>query len=111
MNFDGLPNEKYTYLEQCDRFRLFYEGGEHAWERMMKFRIPVEREVFMEIVDVSTFLDDSDEVAYYEMQDPDTKFFVSILGEHLCVFVQSCGFEFIFVNRDSKEHWKNREHG
>jgi len=99
MNFkDWL--ESYRYLGQCDRLRMC--GDEDSWKGMMSQKQPISKEEFIAMCDMSALLD-PDETAdsfidNHIAADPSgTGFYTSVWGDTPCSFMQTHGFEFIFV--------------
>lgn len=87
-------NEKYTYLGQCDKLRQT-EEGERNWILMMNEAEIIDEKQFLSIADVKDFLEDQT-ISEFCSSDPHSKLCSSKWGNNSCVFIQTCGFEFIF---------------
>jgi hypothetical protein len=89
------------YLGQCDTVRRRGPEEEANWQRMMQLAKPISVEVLLQQVDVTPILDDDetpeDFIRYSKRADPDTAAFASYWGNRRCWFLQTAGFEFIFL--------------
>ena len=97
--YDTSKNIVLSYLGQCDKLRKQGHIFERNWQNMMK-----QKEVFKGILttcDFSGFLDDDETIeTWFEnelRQDSSAKLYKSVWGFTVCYFIQSCGFEFIFI--------------
>lgn len=80
-------------MEVCDRFRVTPER-EAFWQQMMLERVPITEEEFLSTVDLKEILDDDESWEQYKQcSSDDINYYKSTCG---CVFLQTCGFEFIF---------------
>ena len=96
----------FKYLGQCDKLRS--KGYEQAWLSMMAAKRPIEQAQFILDCDrqsLADFLDYenypvftplSDILTEFVMDDPDHGFYESVWLNKPCMFIQTCGFEFIF---------------
>lgn len=91
---------EYGFLGSCDRLRL--AGNEGKWQKMMRLAQPISMEQFRIMCDVAQILDEDETLEdYVEAHfdaDPDSGFYKSFWGNQPCMFLQTHGFEFIFVN-------------
>ena len=87
------------YKGQCDRVRRTPEG-EAFWQEMMKNKVEITEEEFLNHVDPSSVLDDDETWEEYyrdnKRSDPDFAFYKS--GEDI-YFFQTAGFEFIWETK------------
>ena len=92
---------KKDYLGQCDTLRRISEENEIKWINMMKDKIKISFKVFVLNINPNNFIDDdeniSDYLLYCKKEDPETSTYMSYWGDKECFFIQTCGFEFIFV--------------
>ena len=97
----------FKYLGQCDKLRS--KGFENEWSAMMTAKQPIEQAEFYldcDRLSLGEFLDAdqyspatplSDILTEFVEDDPDHGFYKSVWGYKPCLFIQTCGFEFIFV--------------
>jgi len=85
----------YKYLGQCDRLRL--RGHEALWSEMIRQKVPVCMEHFEQQCDLSSILDEDESLSDFIAGDPTSEFYASFWGAQKCLFIQTHGFEFIFV--------------
>lgn len=85
----------YTYHNQCDRFRRT-EQGESDWHEMMGNKSIVDNGYFLSVCDWSSFSDD-ETLDQFTADDPDSACYSSKFRDTSCYFVQTAGFEFIFI--------------
>jgi hypothetical protein len=87
--------EEYDYLGQCDYLRR--KGFEEEWQEMMSRKRPISRSEFEALCNLDRLLDDGEGLDDFIASDPDSKFYRSLWGNRPCCFVQTAGFEFIFI--------------
>jgi hypothetical protein len=89
------------YKGQCDRVRRQSAMDEQRWQDMMAAAERVSMSAFLRSVDISPLLDEDETAREWvrnaRRSDPDTDFYQSWWGDRPCWFIQSAGFEFIFV--------------
>ena len=98
----------YKYLGQCDKLRS--KGLEPQWQAMMTAKQPIEqaefyldcdRQSLANILDYESypvFTPLSDILCEFVADDPDHGFYKSMWGDRPCMFIQTSGFEFIFIS-------------
>ena len=92
---------KKRYFGQCDVVRGMSDQNEEFWHSMManKKQIPIEK--FLSSVDFKAVLDDDENPNDYIndaiRQDPDTATYLSTWDNKETMFLQTAGFEFIFI--------------
>lgn len=89
----------HEYLGQCDRLRRTPKG-ENNWQLMMEQKVPISITQFQADCDLEPLLDPDDPrdtLEEFICSDPDSGFYQSFWGSQPCMFLQTCGFEFIFV--------------
>ena len=93
---------KATYLGQCDKLRVT-EKGEYNWQQMVNLanKKQVSTLMFPTICDITPLLAEeetpTDFIANLVQEDPDTVCYKSFWGHQICYYLQSSGFEFIFI--------------
>lgn len=96
----AINKEKHHYLGQCDKLRCD-QRGEDKWQNMMKDKIDIPFNLFKNSVDASPILDDGETLDQWyqnaKASDPTTQTYRSHWGDQDALFVQTAGFEFIFV--------------
>ncbi len=94
-----LPNTlaKFTYFNQCDRWRIRYPNGEEQWQEMMANKYPLPIEEFLLLADTSDLLDEDETLSDFVADDPDHGFFISTANKKPVMFIAHAGFEFIFT--------------
>lgn len=89
------------YLGQCNVLRRGSASREQKWQAMMRCAEPVSFATFLANVDLSELLDDDETPREYlanaVRSDPATGVYRSWWGEDPAWFLQTAGFEFIFV--------------
>lgn len=90
-----------TYLGQCDRVRRASAENEQKWHTMMGVSEKVPVSTFLKQVDFTPLLEDDETaqryIAHAAKQDASTATYRSWWGGKRCWFLQTAGFEFIFV--------------
>jgi hypothetical protein len=98
MRFKEYLEDKYQYLGQCDKLRMC--GNNEAWQNMMSQKQPISKEEFVATCDISPILEDDEPdqaIDDFTVGDPNPGFYKSVWGETPACFLQTHGFEFIFV--------------
>lgn len=97
--------DKFIFLGPCDRLRM--AGGEELWQHMMLHRQPISIDRFATECRLETLLEDDETLEDFIASDPESGFYSSVWGEQPCRFIQTCGFEFIFIPqpRTNPLHW------
>lgn len=92
---------KKQYIGQCDLLRRKCEENEAYWHDMMKNRKKIPFNTFIKNVDMSPMIEDDETPKIWIkealMSDSETASYVSNWGGKECMFIQTAGFEFIFV--------------
>ena len=92
---------KKQYIGQCDTLRKMGEQNESYWQTMMSNKQKITFEEFMNGVDMNKLLDDDenpiDFIKDSVNSDSTTTAYVSNWGDKETYFLQTAGFEFIFV--------------
>jgi hypothetical protein len=90
------------YIGQCNIVRSKNTSNEAKWQAMMKCARPVSAKTFLENVDISYLLDEGETaeewISEQTKQDSSTGFYRSRWGAEPAWFIQTAGFEFIFVD-------------
>lgn len=90
------------YVGQCDLLRRKGASNEAKWQAMMSCAEPVSVEDFLVNVDISDLLDEDETeqqwVADRRREDPSTGFYRSWWGSERAWFIQTAGFEYIFLD-------------
>lgn len=86
------------YVGQCDRTRRLGAREEALWQQMIALARQISRAEFARNVDLSPLLDE-DETPESFLSDLDrtSTFYESVWGDRRCWFIDTHGFEFIFV--------------
>lgn len=96
----------YDYIGQCDSLRRDCNVNEEHWQKMMKLKTPTSFKIFLASVDMSPLIDDQQTPEEYIADalkaDPTTKAYKSVWNNNLAMFLQTHGFEFIFVRNNMK---------
>jgi len=96
---EGLNKKR--YIGQCDMLRRKSDENEQYWHTMMKNRKKIPFNTFISNVDMSEMLDSDENPKTYIQDalktDPETATYVSSWGNKEAMFLQTAGFEFIFV--------------
>lgn len=91
----------YQYIGQCNIVRRCGPEHEERWQHMIASSKSVPLDEFVEKVDMTPLLDEDDTPASYlrdaTRADPTTRTYRSVWGDQACYFLQTAGFEFIFV--------------
>lgn len=89
------------YAGQCDKLRRNNPTNEAKWQAMMAQAQRVPFATFVQHVEMSPLLDDGETpesyIAAASLTDPSTAAYRSSWGDRRCWFLQTAGFEFIFV--------------
>ena len=89
------------YFSQCDKFRTHYIEGEELWQEMMANKSPIVLGKVIEEIDASRLLDEDEtlESLFHDHLDSDlsTQFYRSDMYGETVYFLQTAGFEFIFM--------------
>ena len=97
---EGLSSKK-QYIGQCDTLRRKCTGNEEFWHSMMKNKRKISFKQFINSVNFQQMLDDDETPEQYinnaVMSDNETAAYVSNWGDQEAMFLQTAGFEFIFV--------------
>lgn len=99
---------RYTYLGQCDRLRRGSPRGEEAWQTMVREAKPITLAKFLAVADLEPLLDEDETPSAWLNALDSPQFYASRWEESPAVYVQSAGFEFIFV-RDSSRPPRRQE--
>jgi len=90
------------YVGQCDRVRRQSASNEEKWQAMMSCAEPVSATTFLENVDIGDLLEDDETakqwIADAVRSDSSTGFYRSWWGNDRAWFIQTAGFEFIFLD-------------
>jgi predicted GNAT family acetyltransferase len=87
----------YRYLGQCDRLRLSSPHAEATWQAMIAGRKPISRAAFLAKADLGPLLDEDETKAQWLSAQPGARFFASSWDGDKAVYIETAGFEFIFV--------------
>lgn len=89
------------YVGQCDLVRRKGASNEAKWHAMMGCATPSTFAALLRAVDISPLLDEDETprefLAELRRADPDAGVFRSFWGDAPCWFLQTAGFEYIFV--------------
>lgn len=92
--------EKKKYIGQCDKLRK-NPDNEIKWQNMMKDKKEISFAQFISSVDFTPLLDEGETAEEYidfdVRSDSSTKAYVSHWGDDEAMFLQTAGFEFIFI--------------
>lgn len=106
-----LAEAKFTFFDQCDRFRRCI-GGEADWQEMMRRKKRISQSEFERFVDPSDMLDADETLDDWVATSGGTEFFRSAIGDETVYFMQAAGFEFIFRDPRRQESLDEaRQHG
>jgi hypothetical protein len=90
------------YIGQCDRVRRKNASNEHKWHAMMGCAEPISFQTFLAHVDMAPMLDEdetpSNWITEHRRSDPSTQAYRSWWGTERCWFIQTAGYEFIFLD-------------
>jgi hypothetical protein len=90
------------YVGQCDRVRRQSATNEEKWQAMMGCAEAVSAKTFLENVDISDLLEEDETAKQWiedaRRQDSSTGFYLSWWGTERAWFIQTAGFEFIFLD-------------
>jgi hypothetical protein len=100
--FEGKYSRvKKQYIGQCDTLRRGNEQNEDYWQQMMSNKQKINFNRFIDGVDMNRLLEDDETPKGYIKDlirgDPSTSAYVSNWGDKETYFIQTAGFEFIFV--------------
>lgn len=102
-----MKKRRRKYIGQCDRLRHESVSNEKKWQAMMSCAKRVTAAMFLENVDIADLLDENETerewIADQVHQDPTTGFYQSWWGSDRAWFIQTAGFEFIFLDREAPE--------
>ena len=91
-----------TYAGQCDLVRRKSASNEDRWQAMMGCAQPVAMATFLREVDISPLLDEDESprqfIADAKRADPSTTAYRSYWGPTSCWFLQTAGYEYIFLD-------------
>jgi hypothetical protein len=89
------------YVGQCDLVRRASASNEVKWQAMMGCAEPVSMRTFLAAVDITPLLDEGETIKGFvrdaQRSDPTTAAFRSWWGPDRCWFLQTAGYEFIFL--------------
>jgi len=89
------------YLGQCDLLRHKSEENEEKWHKMMADKQQISFDDFVKSVDYNAILDEDEDIKTYledaVRADDSTAAYKSMWGDKETIFLQTAGFEFIFV--------------
>ena len=89
------------YIGKCDTLRRKCNSNEEYWHDMMKNRKKIPFGGFINSVNMQQILDadenPKDYITHSLKEDPETSAYISNWGDKECMFLQTAGFEFIFV--------------
>lgn len=92
---------KKNYIGQCNTLRIISDENEKYWHDMMKDKKKILFNKFIKSVNCEKFLDNGETMKDYindcYLSDNTTKTYISHWGNIECMFLQTCGFEFIFI--------------
>ena len=98
--YDLSKDITHSYFGQCDKLRKKGASYERAWKTMIKEKQQVKNTI-LNNVDFSGFLDEDETIIiWFEealREDTSTALYKSTWGFTDCYFIQTCGFEFIFI--------------
>ncbi len=106
MNIIKIINEEIRksikqYIGQCNVLRGKCTDNEKYWQDMVKNKRPIPFNVFIKNVDIYAILDEGETPQTYIKEllisDPSTKSYISTWGNDEAMFLETHGFEFIFV--------------
>jgi len=90
------------YIGQCDLLRRKGASNEQKWHAMMSCAEPVSFKTFLAHVDMTPMLDEDDTssnwITEHRRSDPSTQAYRSWWGTERCWFIQTAGYEFIFLD-------------
>lgn len=94
-----IKNKSYRFIGTCDRIRMT-DTGEQNWRLMVIDKMPMTFEDFEAMADRSV-LDDGESMSQWigdiRKSDPEAEAYRSNWGNKECIFLQTAGFEYIFV--------------
>lgn len=99
--YESFKNIKKDYIGQCDTLRKISQENEYKWIDMMRDKKKISFNKFIKNINADKFLDIGESMKEYItnalLEDSTTQTYLSHWGEIECMFLQTCGFEFIFV--------------
>ena len=97
-----LLEAKLHYLGQCDKLRMQSKENEQNWQSMMQHKRKISLSKFKSAVDTKVLLDPGESIDSYLKdrlrEDPSTAAYESTWGSNKAVFLQTAGFEFIWID-------------
>jgi len=90
-------NKPFRYIGQCDRLRLDNPLNESNWQIMVDNHTKVTLEEFMSQCNWEELIDEGETNLNTFMDNPEAYVAKSIWSDKECYYLQSRGFEFIFV--------------
>lgn len=94
-------NKLKQYIGQCDTLRRESTCNEEYWHDMMKNKVKISFDDFIKNVNFDKLLDNGESIKDYIdnaiKTDADTAAYTSNWGDKDCIFLQTAGFEFIFI--------------
>lgn len=97
---EGLGIKK-KYLGQCDLLRHKSPENEVKWHLMMDGKKQIPFKTLIDSVEFESILDEDENPTDFIKDalraDPSTSAYISNWGDEPCMFLQTAGFEFIFV--------------
>ena len=91
------------FMGQCDTLRRMSKQNDMLWHDMMKKKRKITFDKFIDSVDYTNLLDDDGEENIYDylkdslLTDRSTAVYKSYWGDEPVIFLQSAGFEFIYI--------------
>lgn len=93
------------FVGTCDRVRRRGDEQEQLWHEMVRHARKITPQQFLAKVDMSKVLDEDESpegwLGDIMRSDPSATAYESVWGDRLCWFIESDGFEFIFIDADS----------
>jgi hypothetical protein len=98
--------DKFLFMGDCFSFRSRETPAESSenealWQEMMKNKSPIEDSVFLSLCDMSGMLDEDESPQEYlsdaKRSDSESCAYKSKMGDTVCYFYYTAGFEFIFT--------------
>ncbi len=97
MKLVKIKASPYKFIGPCDRVRNKSEENEQFWHEMMKNKKKISMKKFAGLADTEAMLDEGETLKDYVNDNTDVEFYSSNWGKKKAVFLQTSGFEFIFV--------------
>lgn len=93
------------FVGTCDRVRRRGDEQDQLWHEMVRHARKITPQQFLAKVDMSKVLDEDESpegwLGDIMRSDPSATAYESVWGDRLCWFIESDGFEFIFIDADS----------